>query len=220
MPLTEKQKHEVCSCFLFQGMNAGQMEKISLIDSLTAVKFAAGQEIYSARNFRRAIGILTSGRVVVHKGHEVELNALHAGDCFGVAAMFHPVKEYVATVQAKTAAEVVFISDGQLKELFSQYPQTAINYIAFLSQRIHFLNRKIDSFTAPNAQAGLCLYLLENQRDGIATISGGYSRLARQLNIGRASLYRILDQLEKREIIRREEKTVFLLDVESLRSLK
>ena len=39
-------------------------------------------------------------------------------------------------------------------------------------------------------------------------VSQGYAQLARQLNIGRASLYRSLDVLEKRGIIRRAEKTV------------
>ncbi|MEM1483969.1 Crp/Fnr family transcriptional regulator [Oscillospiraceae bacterium PP1C4] len=218
MRLTDKQRGIISDCFLFQKMDV--QEKAQLLDKLTVVSFVPGQEIYTASCFQKSIGILTYGRAVVRKGREVELNTLYAGDCFGAAGLFHPTQEYVTTIVAKTTVEIVFISDKQLTDLFAQYPQTAINYIAFLSRRIYFLNHKIDSFTAPTTEAGLCMYLLENQQEGIVHISGGCSHLARQLNMGRASLYRSLDQLEKRGVIHRKEKTIVILNIDYLRNMK
>ena len=87
-----------------------------------------------------------------------------------------------------------------------------MSYIAFLSQRIRFLNRKIDSFTAPSAREALLRHLLEIHRDGAAEITGGYSQLARTLNIGRASLYRALDALEAEGCIRRDGKCITILE--------
>jgi len=215
LALTDKQLQVVSESFLFHKVDI--REATTFFDRLTAVSFISRQEIYTASCFQKSIGILTRGKAVVRKGREIELHTLCAGECFGVAGLFHPVEEYVTTIEAKTAVEIVFISDEQLTGLFAQYPQTVINYIAFLSRRIQFLNRKIDSFTAPSAEAGLCLYLLDNQLEGIVNVSAGYSRLARQLNMGRASLYRSLDQLEKRNIIHRKEKIITILNMDVLR---
>ncbi len=42
-------------------------------------------------------------------------------------------------------------------------------------------------------------------------VAGGYSQLARALNLGRASLYRALETLEAEGRIRREGKRILLL---------
>ena len=139
------------------------------------------------------------------------LKTIGPGQCFGAAALFCPAEDYVTTVQAETAALLVFLPHQWLVRLFETYPQASVAYIAFLSQRIRFLNRKIDSFTAPSAQEALCRHLLAIQQDGVARISGGYSQLARSLNMGRASLYRALDALEAEGRIRRDGKAIRLL---------
>ena len=51
-------------------------------------------------------------------------------------------------------------------------------------------------------------------RDGRAEVSGGYSQLARALNMGRASLYRSLEALEAEGRIRREGRTIYLVQTE------
>lgn len=217
MALTEAERAVVLASFLFQQVEAVASEP--LLAQLEAASFAAGEEIYSARSFRRAIAILTDGAAIVRKGN-LPMNELRVGDCFGVAALFNAVEEYASTVQAKTAATLVFISDTQLTALFARCPQSAVNYIAFLSCRIDFLNRKIAGFTAPTVQAGLCRFLAENAMDGVVTVWGGYAQLARRLNVGRASLYRSLEGLEENGTIRRVEKKITILKPEILRALE
>ena len=144
------------------------------------------------------------------KGKELLLKTLGPGQCFGAAAIFCPAEDYVTTVQAREPSAVVFLPDQWLVELFGAYPQASVAYIAFLSQRIRFLNRKIDSFTAPSARETLSRHLLAAEVDGRVEVAGGYSQLARGLNMGRASLYRALDALEGEGVIRREGRVVFL----------
>lgn len=218
MCLTTKQKKLLAGSFLFEGLEA--LALAPFLEGLEAIAFQPGEDIYTADSFRRSIGILTKGTVRAYKPSGVVLNTLGPGECFGVAALFRPVTEYVATVRAKTSAEVVFITDEQLAALFGVFPRAAINYISFLSGRIDFLNRKIDSFTTPTTAAGLSLHLLEHGSGGSVTVSGGYSDLARRLNMGRASLYRSLDQLEQQGVIRREEKTIHILKPDALRSFQ
>lgn len=214
MSLSAKQQKILRGCFLFESADAALVS--AFLNGLHADAFEGGCCIYTAGSFQKSIGILTKGTVVVRGLHNVVLNTLSVGGCFGVAALFHPGEEYVTTVQAKNSAEVVFISDVQLTALFRQVPETAVNYISFLSERICFLNRKIQSFTTPTAAAGLALYLLENQRDGVVTVACGYAGLARGLGMGRASLYRSLEQLEQSGVISRIGRTIHILNAAAL----
>jgi CRP-like cAMP-binding protein len=212
MSLTPRQMEVLSCCFLFQSIP--REELTGLLEGLVPEAFPAGTVIYSRSRFRKAMGILLEGRVTVLKGKDLILNTLGPGQCFGVAALFCPAENYVTTVLAKIPAVLVFLSDDWLSRLFQRYPQTAVSYISFLSQRIRFLNQKIDSFAAPSAQEGLYRHLLSIQVDGRAVVSGGYSQLARALNMGRASLYRSLESLEEEGRIRREGKTIYLTDME------
>lgn len=209
MSLSPDQLALLSQCFLLREVPPEQLP--ALTDDLTAERCAAGELIYTRTRFRKAVGVVLEGRLSVLKGEELLLKTIGPGQCFGAAALFCPAEDYVTTVQAETAALLVFLPHQWLVHLFETYPKASVAYIAFLSQRIRFLNRKIDSFTAPSAQEALCRHLLAIQQDGVARISGGYSQLARSLNMGRASLYRALDALEAEGRIRRDGKAIRLL---------
>lgn len=211
--LTAKQRSVVAGSFLLEGVEPPE----DFLRQLQPIRFQPGEEIYSAQRFRSAIAILLSGSAQVRGHSGVLMNLLGPGDCFGVAALFHPVEEYVTTVSARTAVSLVFITDKELTDLFRRCPQCAVNYISFLSRRICFLNRRIESFTAPSALAGLGLWLLEQEHEGEVKVLQGYTRLAQLLNIGRASLYRSLDLLVERGAITRQERTICILDREKLK---
>ena len=215
MALTARQLNIVSSCFLFKGVD----KLPESIFSLTARQFSAGEDIYTEMSFSRSVGLITRGRAVVYKNDGVLLNTLAEGDSFGVAALFGTVDYYVTTVRAKGRCDVVFISDTLLTELFKSEPATVINYITFLSDRIRFLNSKISNFAVPNTETALGMYLYENQCDGTVSIPGSYASLARQLNMGRASLYRSLEKLETEGVISRKEKTIIILKPEKLRKI-
>lgn len=209
MPLTPAQRELLSRCFLFEGLPPEGFGEVT--GGLSAEVYPAGEVIYSPRRFRRAMGVVLEGRLAVLKGKELLLKTLGPGQCFGAAAIFCPAEDYVTTVMAKTPSALVFLSGQWLTGLFAQHPASAVAYIAFLSQRIRFLNRKIDSFTAPNAQETLYRHLLAAQQGDAVEVAGGYSQLARALNLGRASLYRALETLEAEGRIRREGKRILLL---------
>ena len=208
MSLTPAQRELLSRCFLFEGLPPEGFGEVT--GGLSAEVYPAGEVIYSPRRFRRAMGVVLEGRLAVLKGKELLLKTLGPGQCFGAAAIFCPAEDYVTTVMAKTPSALVFLSGQWLTGLFAQHPASAVAYIAFLSQRIRFLNRKIDSFTAPSARETLYHHLLAAEVDGRVEVAGGYSQLARGLNIGRASIYRALDALEEEGVIRREGRVVFL----------
>ena len=120
--------------------------------------FRAGEFIYSADSFEKSLGIIISGKVEVFGENEnkrVRLNSLSQGDMFGAAALFGKGEGYVSTVVSKTASEVLFVSESKMKEIIVSDAAVSLAYIAFLSDRIRFLNKKISAFTAKSADAAV-----------------------------------------------------------------
>lgn len=186
----------LADCFIFRSLTSAQREAV--YRHLKVQDFFKGEVIYSQHHFERSLGILLEGEAAVQKESGALLNLLQSGSCFGAAALFAPADEYVTTITARKACKVAFVSGETLTDLFRQYPEMAMAYITFLSGRIQFLNQKIDSFVAPSAEDAVYRWLLAHQDEmGKVKIEGGFARFARELNIGRASLYRSLAQLEQ-----------------------
>ncbi len=92
-------------------------------------------------------------------------------------------------------------------QLFGQSRRAMANYLSFLTGRIFYLNRRIDAYTGGSAECRLAMYLLDNQQDGVppkVTLPFGMNKLAELLGIGRASLYRAMETLEKKGIAARK----------------
>lgn len=196
MQLSKPHRRILAECFLFRGLTDEQ--KANAYQCLTVQSFQKGEVIYSQHHFQQSLGILLEGEASVQKESGTLLNLLKSGSCFGAAALFAPAEEYVTTIMARKACKVAFISNEELAELFRQYPDMALSYIRFLSGRIQFLNQKIDSFTTASAEDAVWQWLKAHQDEmGRVRVEGGFARLARELSIGRASLYRSLAQLEQ-----------------------
>lgn len=185
--------------FLLEGLTDKEKEKI-ISGFCSPIKFKRDEIIYSTENFSNSLGIVCKGKAfaVTNNGHGIYMKSFEKGACFGAAAVFGGDGKYVSTVIAKTEAEVLFISETELKQLFLDYPKTAINYINFLSEKIRFLNKKIGVLTCSNAEDTVFNYLSSAKGgDGYAVIPKSMTLFSKMLGIGRATLYRCLDSLEE-----------------------
>lgn len=215
MKLTKSNRMALSSCFLFRSLTEEQ--RSAVFDEMTVQSFQKGEAIYTQHHFQKSLGIVLEGEAAVVKDNGTLLNLLTRGSCFGAAALFAPAEEYVTSILARKACQVVFIRGDQLADLFRQYPDMALDYIAFLSGRIQFLNRKIDSFTTPSAEDAVWQWILVHaDESGKAVASGGFARLARELSIGRATLYRCLAQLEQEGKIRKDGAQIMILSCSKL----
>lgn len=195
------------NCILFEGLVADELE--ALRGQLDApVRIDHGSEMYRCA----CIGIIVSGTAkIVRKnelGFSVTMRTIGAGEVFGMASVFGEWSEDFSSITAVMPCEVIYITEEKLKSIFAQFPKIAFNYIVFLSDRIRFLNRKIDTFSAGNTEEKLYEFLVsqadENNR---VSLGFGMAELARRLRIGRSSLYRSIENLEKNKLIKREKNT-------------
>ncbi len=195
------------NCILFEGLTDAERETLcNQLDG--SVRIDHGEEMYKCS----CIGIIVSGTAkIIRKndlGAAVTMRTVGAGDIFGMASVFGEWSGDFSSITAVMPCEVIYITEEKLKSIFEQFPKVAFNYIAFLSDRIRFLNRKIDTFSAGNTEEKLYEFLVSQADENNCVNPGfGMAELARRLRIGRSSLYRSIENLEKNKLIKREKNT-------------
>lgn len=198
--------------FIFEGLSEDELSLAVSTADCYQMEYASGKDIFSPSSHKRSVGYIVKGSVSVFKSNgdkKTLLNIIGRGNAFGVAGLFSD--EYPTCVTAKTKCTVVFIDADKMLSLIEKFPTVAKNYIRFLSDRIRFLNDKIDSFTKGSVE-GRVAKLLLSRANGSVTSIGNMSRTASALDIGRASLYRILSLLEEKGIIEQNENEIIIKD--------
>ena len=202
--------------FLFQGLEWEPVRRAVQDPLCTRENYQRGDVIYSPGHFRRSLGVLLEGRARVTKG-ELVVSTLERGDLFGAAALYNRRTRYETTITALEDCAVAFFPQELVSRLMAESPAACANYIRYLSERIHFLNRKIEGLTGPGAVGKLARYLLANGQGGSVTCTA--SGLAQRLGISRASLYRAFEALENSALIVRRGKTILIPDLAALESV-
>ena len=199
-------------CFLFDGLNDTEYKSIAgLIGSGTDME--KGCELYRCGY----IGILSFGTAHVCRrgetGETVVMRMIGKGEVFGAASVFGTWKEGSSSITAAAICKVIYISEDDLRRIMTEYPAVALNYIGYLSDKIRFLNRRIDMFSAGSAVGKVYEYIVTTaderlmvglpRETSFSDAGFGMAELARRLKCGRTSLYRAVDSLESSGLISR-----------------
>lgn len=192
--------------FLLKGLS--DLEKTKIISRFESpTSFKKGDIIYSADAFPCALGFVISGKAaaVTNNSDGIYMKSFTAGSVFGAAAIFGNDDSYISTVVANTDMEILFISENTLKEIFTENPKTALNYITFLSDKVRFLNKKLNMISCVSAEDTVYNYLCSiKDSENNAEIPVSMTLLSKMLGLGRATLYRSFDALENSGKIKRE----------------
>lgn len=202
------------SLFLLKGLTREELELCQQLAQTEEKTYCKGDTIYTPQSAQRALAMVMEGHVRVLHGH-VPTNDLVEGDVFGAAALFGTNEDYPSTIVAGSDCRVMYIPQETVVAWMKQVPQVAENYVGFLSDRIRFLNRRLATLTAGQADGKLWRYLLAHREEnGVVYVAEGMSALAERLDMGRSSLYRSLDALVLAGRIRRERKKIYILQTE------
>ena len=189
---------------MFKGLSEEQILSIySLLGD--ALKIAKGNELYRSGT----IGIIKSGTATIKRlndnGDSITIRTMSSGELFGAASVFGNWKDGMSSIIAKEDCLVLYISEQCFTKLIKQYPQISLNYIEYLSDKIRFLNRKLDAFTAKSTEQRLYEFLLsQSNEDGLVNLGFGMAELSRRLSVGRTSLYRDISSLESKKLLTRD----------------
>ena len=200
--MTEKQL-----CVLRENRLFGCLD--SYPGTLKTVNAEGGEEISPGKG----IGLITDGHLSVMRAdlsERVLLNRLGPGDLFGMANLYGGENRSTAII-ADEKTEILFLPEDGCRKLVRENPGFAEEYIALLSDKIRFLNRRVSDFSSRGVESKVSRALLSGNY-----ISKTMTGLSRQLGIGRASLYRVLDLFEKEGIIEKNGRSVAVTDREKL----
>lgn len=176
------------------------------------VSYDKGDIIFSRDCYRHAIGLVLKGRADVCKG-KMPLSTHVEGSIFGAVTLFGDNEYYTTEITASTPCEILFINKNGIEYLMKDDLRFAEAYIGYLSNRIYFLNARIDSLTAGNIEEKLIRFIQTNatEVDGEFVMNvKSYGSLAAAIDVGRASLYRAMDSLTENGIISRENKKIII----------
>ena len=176
-----------------------------------SVSYAKNDIVFSRETYSPVLCLIIKGEARVSKGETV-ISHLKDGEIFGAAFLYNQSYEFENTVTALTPLKVVIIEKNGVEELIKCDSSVSFNYISYLSERIGFLNSKIEGYTKPNAEEKLMLYLKKNAdiNNGKCEISVSMTELSHVLQISRASLYRVIETLENQGKICRDGKKIYV----------
>lgn len=203
---------------LFSALPAETREGLLSDPRVSFSEYSAGETVYTTEGFQKALAVILSGGVSVFRpgrGSPVLLNRLSAGQVFGAASLFGGGETYVTVIVAEKKAAILFVPGEVCEELLSSSSAFSLSYIRFLSDRIRFLNRRLSQLSAPGAPKKLADFFCR----GPDRVSPNMKLLASSLGIGRASLYRILDDFLAKGYLARDGKELLVTDREGLSKL-
>ena len=215
--LTRRQLDRARSCRLFRGVDEIVAERLLLDRRCPLKAYEGGGTLTEAPEFPGTLGILVSGGLRLERGlgadRRLFLRELEEGDCFGLLTVFsgRPAGDLILT--ARGPAEALLIPAETLRWSMQRNTGIAENYMEALTDLGWFLSESIGALAAGSVRERLLRHL--RGRCGAAgTLTVSMTDLARQLGLGRASLYRAMDALEEEGVLERSGKQITLLQKE------
>lgn len=219
MKVTKQVLDALCATKLFFGVSRKKLSDLLEAQEKTTVVYKRGEVIYSPDKYEESIGFIIRGNVsVVKPASGVIISNLAKGDIFGAVTLYSQRGYYVSRLVATTETKILFVDKNTVNVLMLSDGVLATNFISYLSDRIYYLNSRIDSFTGGSAESRLASYLIETF-GGYKTmqLKQPYTKLAVSLDIGRASLYRAFDSFIDAGAIEKDGKYIRLLNEDKLK---
>lgn len=157
-------------------------------------------------------------------GKEVTLNILGKGELFGEMAALEEVTRSTDVV-ALTPTTIANIPATDFASLVSTEPQAGIQLTKLMARRIRQLNRRLRLRESDSTSriADILLFLVEGQGKqtpiGLCIPNLPHRELSSLTGMARETVTRVLARLEKKELIRREQDNLYILNISALENM-
>ena len=207
---------------IMKGANPGCILEAAKISKPYFCEYIKNEVMIAPGELTNKLCILCKGQASAYSAyhtHAVMLRNFAPYEIFGISNMFTDLP-FASKVVAKSPCTVLILDQSFMSYLIDHDASVRYQYIAFLAQKTLFLNQKISCLTAGSAEQRLVYWLDAHagNHDDIVEIEVPLKTLCTMLDMGRASLYRAFDQLEADGFIKRDGKTVQLINREKMLS--
>ena len=215
--------HMIYSAPFFQGLPQTAVEKA--MAHLVTRTINANQVIFQENDWSSSVCFILAGWVKVRTintdGKEVTLNILGKGELFGEMAALDEAPR-CADVITVTRTEIGNMPARDFVELIHTSPLAGVNLSKLMARRLRQANRRLQLRQSDSMSrvADTLLFLAEGQ--GIQSQTGTeipkltHHELSSLTGLTRETVTRVLIKLEKKGLILRNQKTLFLPDMQAL----
>jgi CRP-like cAMP-binding protein len=210
--------------FPFRGIERSRIEKMFSSIGFEIRSYKKGQTVVNEGSRMHEIGFVYDGECIIENVHDkdnaVPLNTVSRLGSFGILSVINGDEDFPTRVKASSNAKVLFIRSEDMLAMIEGNGAVAMNVIRFLAGRISFLNGKIDTFSGKSTLSRLASYLYSQYMQLGESFTVSKTELARRIGVGRASLYRDMNQLEKDGILATEQKRIIILRPDGLERIQ
>lgn len=161
--------------------------------------------IFNENDICSEIGIVVDGEVVIktytNDGYEIVFNTIKKDGMFGNNLIFTKNRRYKGDVIANSDTQILFINKANLLTLLKNNDAFLINYLQKEATTTKDLNNRVKLLSLNSPKSRFLFYLESN--NGLIKYSS-ITSLAKELNIQRETLSRLISKLTKDKIITRK----------------
>jgi CRP/FNR family transcriptional regulator, cyclic AMP receptor protein len=227
--ISDSEIHYVDAGDIFRNLAPEQREQIERL--LSYKSYPAGQIFHSPDEYGEQLFVLRSGQVRLYKlsteGRALTLAVLEAITIFGEMTL---VGQWMhdTFAEAITECTIGIIDREALRRILENYPQVALSFMEIMGQRLHAIENKLADIafkSVPQRLASVLLNLADisaapAQADTPpAVMRYTHQQLAEMVGSYRETVTKAMGEFRETGLIRVEEETVYLTDLEGLQRL-
>jgi len=204
---------------LFGGLEPAQLDKV--LNHSSVHKLKKEQALFSQGDEVKSFYLVLSGMIKLFRlspdGQEKVIEVVNPGDTFAEALIFLESPHFPVSASALGEAQVIAFEASQFLRMLKQNPETCINLLGSLSQRIRGLVQEIDNLSVQTGRQRLSAYLLDlTENTDELHLSIPKSVLASRLSIKPETFSRIIKQLRNSETIKVDGSNITIIDRDQL----
>lgn len=202
-------------------------EQLKLVDKYKKrYDYKEGEILFYQGDKAESYFYVLKGRINLFRhsmeGEEKVIEIVSEGQTFAEAVMFLQKPVYPVGASAIVDSTVLSFDSRHFLDLLHTAPDTSLSMLGKMSQRLHGMITEIDKLTLQNATYRLVTYLVKEfsaHEVGSQMVSLPIPKnvLASRLSIKPETLSRLLKKLTDEKLIRVENKSVQIMDMERLK---
>lgn len=214
------------SCPFFEGLAGAAVEQA--IARVVTRNHPANQVLLLENDWGSSVYFILNGWVKIRTynidGKEVTLNIIGKGELFGEMAPLDEVPRSTDVI-ALTPTTIGSLPAADFVQLLNTEPQAGIHLAKLMARRLRQLNRRLRLRESDSTSrvADILLFLAEGQgkesQKGIEIPNLPHRELSSLSGMARETVTRVLGKLEKKGLIRRDQDTLCIVNVDALEDL-